>query len=106
MALLAEWSKLSQADFDFICTPPLKESEKHHEKLHAVFVGQFAAALVVWNKLPKTQWENTRATSRDLPEWKDLVEVLIPFRKALKKVRRLPKKETSDAESKTSEVSE
>lgn len=80
MTLLSQWAKIEPEDYEKIFT-----KEDNLEAIQAVYTNEFAEAKRVWDRLPEQQWETTKAIGRDLPEWADLKEVLISFRKALKK---------------------
>ena len=100
MALLAKWAKLPEDDYGLIMTP-YEETGKaagQFERARLVLENEFAAAKKVWDRLPQLQWETTAVIGRDLPEWADLREVLINFRKAVRKIRKLPKKVVNNAE--------
>jgi hypothetical protein len=99
MRLLSEWAQIKTEDYDKLMLPPNDHHKAlaHEKNVQAVYDGPFQALLLVWNKLPLDQWETTRAIGRDMPEWLDLRAALIEFRKAIRNVRKSPRKKKNEA---------
>ena len=109
MQLLSQWANIPAEDYVTLLTPPIGDSKKvaeHFSRVETVYLSSFQEVLRIWSKLPVGQWETVKAIGRDMPEWQDLREALITFRKALRKVRRIPKKVKNEAiEGQSPEVS-
>ena len=106
MEFFSRWANIPAEDYVTIMTAPtdpIKASE-HYNRALKVYNNEYVAVRRVWDRLPLVQWETTKAIGRDLPEWTDLREVLINFRKAIRKIKRMPKKVIPNAEVKSSEV--
>lgn len=104
MLLLSQWANIPNEDYEAIFAEQTDPVE-HLRRIQAVYDGAFQEALRVWNRLPLSQWETTKLLGRDLPEWLDLRESLINFRKALRKAKKIPKK-VKNVENQPSDVSE
>jgi hypothetical protein len=105
MLLLSQWANIPADDYVALFVPPTDPNKaiEHSNRANAVYDGSFQEALKVWNRLPLAQWETTKLLGRDLPEWIDLKESLIAFRRELRKIRRVPKK-ANNAETQSPEV--